>query len=189
MQCVEFTEALKELKKNGKMELFVDAIKSFESLGTPEEEFLKNNAIQFEMEHTSRVFFILSKSLQDSIKENKIFIEAFFTLNPQVIKTKDFPFEPDLTNKEGSRSQAIVIGQIAKYRSKNFQSEISIKEILKFTDYYIYLADKIIPFKIILIETKVEKLKELYEQNGFVYFGTSNGKYQLFKRLFNRIND
>lgn len=73
--------------------------------------FLKENAFKFELEHTSRTYLILTKSLSESVQQDEIFIEAFFTLSPQIVKVKkDFLFSNDLTNKEGSRSHAILIG-------------------------------------------------------------------------------
>lgn len=143
-----------------------------------EEEFLKNKAIDYEIQNKARTYLLI---------DDNDFIAGYFSLAfksidlQEVSKTKKM----DLTAGESYTTtySAYLIGHIAKDdRIKQSMGDF----ILDAAQSMLFRAQQLVGGRLVYLDCKDEvNLKKLYERNGFKYFNTSqqSGLLQYYKKL------
>lgn len=168
----------------------IRALKMFKCYKDPDiEDFLNNKAIDFLENDICRVYLILN---EDEFDNNKIKIEAYFTLSLRALG-----FEDDVSKstrkkltgfKDRDLTEFILVGQLGKHIEKEedriFQSEIKINTILDYIFEVIYSINEWIPCHTVLVECSEDvHNKGIYQSEGFKLLQVDGKFYQYYKKI------
>ena len=157
------------------------------------EQFLRKKAVSYVQQEICTVYLLLNEEILKT--QQKIFIEAYFTLSHKVIA-----FTPDVSlttrkkvsiSKNAEIGHFVLIGQLGKYMSLDKDNNVCVSSlssatILNHAIDIIRFSKKIIVCRAVLVETKFEeKLYHLYEDYGFkpLQIKPSNQLRQFYLRL------
>lgn len=144
------------------------------------EYFIKNKAIEFSKQGIAKTY-IVSTSYK-----NKQVIVGYFSLTNKITEIKKNIISSKMRkrlarfaiNDELNKSYSIslpLIGQLGKNYKNTYNNLISGDILLKLACDKIREVQKILGGKFVMLECEdKEKLKEFYENNGFVCFGKRN---------------
>lgn len=149
------------------------------------EQFLQEKSLDFEKRDLCRVYLILR---EEEFDKGHIYIEAYFTLSIRTLNFADGLSKTRIQKISGFRDKKsmpfVLLGQIGKYISSDYTSNITLSEILNYAYEVINSIDKMIPCNCILVEcSEVVRELQIYENCGFTYFQKDGELYQYYRLI------
>jgi len=168
---------LKDLVEAGREQKFLKAIENFNCQDKEVENFLRNQALEFDKRNKSRTYLLIDENV-----DNEIIIWGYYTLTLKSLKFNDELSKSKIKKIDGFRvdaveTESILIGQLGK--DYKYRNKISGSAILDYAVDDIYEVHKKVGGRIVFLEcADNEKVVKFYQDNGFAFLQNSkDGEY------------
>ena len=150
------------------------------------ENFLWNNACDFEQRNLSRTSLVVTR---DANANNKLIFLGYFSVSIHVLRLPEGISNRLRQNLSGGNKNvesvpSFLIGQLAK--NDEYKTLITGSDLLDYALATIREARKLVGGRVVVVECNHEpKLRNFYTANGFKYLGDNpaNGLAQFFLKL------